>query len=270
MGKASSLSEVAPRREPRCSCPPFYSTLALPTAPDWPGIPLALFLDLLTQQWGLGPQVTGRLPSPSPPRPALPARGPCDISHLLPSLLFSHTFLVSPPLGLSLSSLPSASKSLTFLGVFSPLLFPCVFSNISSLCLSIFLFSGLSLVFPPYPHQHHLLDSQSPFPPSSTFPPTPFSPISSSPTASSPHNIPCFCLPPSCSLFCPSSSVSLSHTSSLCVSPHPPPFMAPCPAPHPLSQSLQPGVLLRHPQPHPQPQAVQELLLRAAVDPEGA
>lgn len=58
--------------------------------------------------------------------------------------------------------------------------------------------------------------------------------------------------------------------SSLCVSPHAPPFTAPRPPPHPLSQSLQPGVLLRHPQPHPQPQAVQELLLCASVDPEGA
>ena len=43
VGKASSLSEAVPQGEPGCSCPPFYRTLALPTTPDWPGIPLALF-----------------------------------------------------------------------------------------------------------------------------------------------------------------------------------------------------------------------------------
>lgn len=126
--RAGTLSEAAPQRRAPGVPVPHFTVPPLSQQPltDW--VPLSSCLDLLTHSGGLGPQVTGHLPSPSPPHPALPARGPCDISHLLPPPLFSHTFPVSPPFGRSLSLFPSF-----YLKIHDPSW--CLLSNSLPLCL---------------------------------------------------------------------------------------------------------------------------------------
>lgn len=108
--------------EPQEACSPSHRTPSSPSSPDWLGAPVALVWIPSPNDRGLTPQATGHLPRP-------PARGPCDISHLLPSPLFSHTFPVSPPFCLSLpvSSLPSTSMPWPFSSHPSP--------QSSSLCL---------------------------------------------------------------------------------------------------------------------------------------